>query len=366
LSETSDVPGTDVTSDSSPAPETPVTAPTTDPQPSAASSPASSDGTSPPSGDASRSDREGLLAAVRAVVAPKTGDDTKDADEVGDTPAPKPDETQSQTKDTPGQAPPATGEADPTEQELKRLKPETRRRIETLLTQRNEARQQYTAVEPELAQHRQLQGYLREHQLAADDVNMLLGVGAALRRGDYQSFLDGVTPYVQAAQEALGFRLPQDLQKQVNDGEVSESAARELTRARHTAAMAEANARESKQQLQSQSAEQRVLAVRQVIDTWEAGVKARDPDYPAKAAAVRRIGQALLQERGVPQTPEEAQQLVQAAYVEATQMLLKARPAPQATRRTPSGIQGATQPTHAPRTMKEAALQALEAMRSAS
>jgi hypothetical protein len=73
-------------------------------------------------------------------------------------------------------------------------------------------------VEPELAQHRQLTGYLREHQLAPDDVNMLLGVGASLRRGDFQGFLNGVMPYVQAAQEALGLRLPPDLPSTVEDG----------------------------------------------------------------------------------------------------------------------------------------------------
>jgi hypothetical protein len=287
------------------------------------------------------------------------------AGKTGDTVPGTPSESAQQTPADP-QAPTDPLAADPTEAELKRLKPETRKRFERLLQQRDEARTAYSQVEPELAQHRQLTGYLKEHQLAPDDVNMLLGVGAHLRKGDFQSFLNGVMPYVQAAQEALGQRLPPDLQQQVDEGLVSESAARELTQTRFRAAQAENQVKTVTEQQQGAATEQRVTAVRQTIDAWEQDIRRRDPDYPVKAAAVRRIGQALLQERGTPQTPEAARELVQAAYDEATTMLLKARPAPQATRRTPSGIHGTTASAAEPKTMKDAALMALEGMRRAS
>jgi hypothetical protein len=163
--------------------------------------------------------------------------DTDVAGKTGDTVPGTPSESAQQTPEP--QAPTDPLAADPTEAELKRLKPETRKRFERLLQQRDEARTAYSQVEPELAQHRQLTGYLREHQLAPDDVNMLLGVGAHLRKGDFQSFLNGVMPYVQAAQEALGQRLPPDLQQQVDEGLVSESAARELSQTRFRAIQAE-------------------------------------------------------------------------------------------------------------------------------
>jgi hypothetical protein len=338
--------------------------------------PPSSDGTTAPapsSGDTPRSDdRAGLLAAVREVVQPKTDSDDETAvpgqdkeaagkagieqDTAAQAPATQTDGTQTAVSDT-----------DPTEAELKRLKPETRRRFERLLQQRDEARTQLTQAEPELAQHRQLQGYLREHELAPDDVNMLLGVGACLRRGDFKGFLAGVMPYVQASEEALGLRLPPDLQQQVNDGLVSEAAAKELIQTRHRAHQAEFRVQQDAEVRGRQSQEQQVLTVRQTIDNWEAETRRKDPDYPAKAAAVRRIGQALLQERGAPRTAEEARSLVQAAYDEATTMLVKARPAPQPTRRTPSGIHGTTAPgAHEPKTPMEVARAALAQMHGAS
>ena len=365
--------GTDTTSQTTdvdasadtPAPEATTSTPTD-------STPPPSSGTdstpAPSSGDTPLSDRDGLLAAVRKVV-DKPADPAADpvpgqaadpavgTDKAGTSPgaaaAPQPDATST--------------EADPTDAELRKLRPETRRRFEKLLSQRNDAQQALTAVQPELAVHRQLQGYLTQHQLAPDDVNMLLGVGAALRRGDFQAFLNGVTPYVQAAQEALGIRLSGDLQKQVDDGLISEEAARELTRTRHRAAQAEGRADQQTQIRTQETQTRNIAAVRTAIETWEDGIKKRDPDYALKAVAVRRFSQALLQERGVPQTPGDAVAMVEAAYTEASAQFQAMRPAPQPTRRAPSGINGVTHGAVAePKTMHEAISMTLQNMRRAS
>ena len=353
---------------SSSAVETPSASPspatqTDSPSPSSG---ADTDRASPSSGDTPRSDRDGLLAAVRSVLPPKPETDTAtavEADGAGagtdragapEGQAPSPTETRQ------------TEEADPTEGELRRLKPETRRRFERLLSQRDEARNALAGAQPDLEQHRQLQGYLQQHQLAPDDVNMLLGVGAALRRGDFKGFLDGVTPYVMAAQEALGVRIAPDLQGQVDEGLVSEDAARELTRTRHRAVQAEHQAAQHAQARSQEQQDNAVQAVRGAVEAWEDGIRKRDPDYSIKSVAVRRFSQALLQERGVPRTPAEAVGLAQAAYDEATREFARARPAPQATRPAPSGIQGTTGGVAEPKSMKEAAIMALENMRRAS
>lgn len=337
-------------------------------------SPSGPDSTpSPSSGDSRRSDREGLLAAVRSVVqtqpeAPADPSLAGDADgeSAGDT---VPDQVAaSGNQDKPPDAPLDLNAPDPSEAELKKLRPETRKRFERLLAQRNEARTNWEQVQPELTQHRQLQGYLAQHQLAPDDVNALLSVGASLRAGNYQAFLDGVTPYVMAAQEALGLRVARDLQTQVDDGMISEDAARQMTATRHRAMQAEHRLREQSQTHQAESTTRNVAAVRQAVEQWEASMRSRDPDYALKSNAVRRYSQALLQERGIPATPEQAVALTQAAYDEATQEFRRLRPAPTPTRQTPSGIQVATNgvaPSE-PRTMKEAALQALASMRRAS
>jgi len=254
--------------------------------------------------------------------------------------------------------------ADPTEAELKKLRPETRRRFEQLLQQRNEARTTLESLQPELAQHRQLQGYLQAHQLAPDDVNALLGVGASLRRGDYQAFLAGVTPYVMAAQEALGLRISRDLQTQVDDGLLDEEAARELTRTRHRAAQAEARLQDVNTAADATRAQQHTDGIRNAVDTWEQGIRRRDPDYARIAGAVRRTAQGLLQERGLPRSAQEAVALSQDAYDEVRKTFGQAQPAPRPTRPSPSSIHVATGLSRAePRSMKDAALMALAAMR---
>ena len=350
--------------------ETPAPAPSLPASDDIAPSSGASDDKAPPSGDSRQSDREGLLAAVKKVV-----ETTPEA------PAgPSEDATdKAPSKTSPDQAV-ATGDgkpspdvtaspplADPTEAELKKLRPETRRRFEQLLTQRNEARQTIQALQPELIQHRELQSRLQQNQLAPEDVNTLLGVGSTLRRGDYQGFLNGIMPYVMVAQEALGIRVSSDLQKQVDDGLIDEATARELTRTRHRAVQAESRLQDvNRVTLESQQA-QAVTQIRSAVDQWEENIRRRDPDYAHMSDAVRRYAQGLLHERGIPRTPQEAVALSQAAYDEAKAVLARMQPAPRATRPSPSSIHVATGTSIAePRTMKDAAVQALANMRRAS
>ena len=46
----------------------------------------------------------------------------------------------------------------------------------------------------------------------------MLDLAAAMRRGDFRTFLEGVTPYVKLAQESLGIQLPSDLQRRSRAG----------------------------------------------------------------------------------------------------------------------------------------------------
>lgn len=350
---------------------------TTPPPPPAATdvSPSSgTDDTSPSSGDSRQSDRDGLLAAVKKVVETKPETSAIPSDDADAETRDRPPQDQAAATGT-GDKPPDVStteapkpEADPTEAELKKLRPETRRRFEVLLAQRNEARQSWENIQPELQQHRQLTGYLQQHQLAPDDVNILLGVGAALRRGDYQSFLSGVTPYVMAAQEALGLRISQDLQSQVDDGLIDENAARELTRTRHRAAQAEARLQDHAQVATVAQQTQQTEGIRTAVDTWERNIQVQDPDYARMSGAVRRYAQGLLQERGIPQTQQQAVELVRAAYDEVKATFGRAQPAPRPTRNSPSSIHVATGASNGPepRNIKEAVVMALANMRRAS
>lgn len=366
-----DTPTPDVTAQDTPSSSVETTAPAS-PAPDASTPSSGPDSTSPSSGDSRQSDREGLLAAVKKVVETKpetTAVPSDDADTSGE-------EVSQDQAAAPGEGiptpdasttEPAKPEADPTEAELKKLRPETRRRFERLLAQRNEWRQSYEALQPDIERYRQLQGYLQQNQLAPADVNTLLGVGAALRRGDYQGFLDGVMPFVLASQEAVGLRSSPDLQNQVDQGIIDEATARELTRTRHRAARAEAQLNDANQTVAATQQVQHVDQIRNAVDTWEQSIARRDPDYPQLSGAVRRYAQGILQERGLPRTPQEAVALTQTAYDEVRAAFSRVQPAPQPTRSAPSSIHVATgTPNANPRNMKEAVVMALANMRRAS
>jgi hypothetical protein len=303
---------------------------------------------------------ETLLDAVKSAVQPK---------EPPAEPA-APETTDAKTTDPAKPADPAEPEPDPTETELAAFKPQTRKYIGKLVRQRQELRDQLTQIQPELDQHRQLRAYMEQHKLAPEDANLLLGIGAQLRAGNFKGFLDGVMPYVDVARQSLGMDVAPDLRGRVDDGSMTEDAARELTRTRLDAlrARAEADGRGQELQTRDQQAQQQahVAQVRTAVDNWEQSIKTRDPDYTSKEHLIQLASQGLLARHGPPKTAEDAVQLAQRAYDDVTASFQRARPAPQATRPQPAAVStpslGANRE---PRTLLEAVRQAASGGRAA-
>lgn len=335
------------------APETGAASPAPD-----ASNPPSSGGpddtTTPSSGDETElTERDGLLAAVKSAIAPKADAEAPGTDAV---------------KDASGNPVPAPGapeaNQDPSDNELRAYSPGARKRILQLLGQRKEASAALDAVQPELSAHRQLVGYLEQHQLAPDDVNLLLGVGAALRRGDYASFLDGLEPYRQVALQALGRTAAPDLQAQIDDGSMSEDAARELTRTRMEAARHRAEAETQTQRLSERDTQALQGQVSRAVQDWENALRARDPDYALKETLIQSTSRGLLAAAGGLRSPADAVAIAQRAYDEVTAAFTRGRPAPRPTRPALSSASNAASSASAqPRSLMEAAMQGLEKAR---
>lgn len=315
---------------------------------------------SPP--DAPVDDRAALLAAVRKVVEvapenPPQGEGTPTVPEPSN-PA--------TTPSTPPAADPL--DADPTEAELAGLVPKTRQRIERLLTERNTARREIESLKPAVAKWTQMEGYLRRNDLAAEDVNLLLGIGAALRRGDFKAFREGVAPYIALADQALGNALPPDLEAKVETGEMSRDAARELSVARIANARLQGQARANTEAAAARAAQEAQARVSQeigtAVTTWEADARGRDPDYALKAPVVLRISQAMLAQEGRPKTAAAAVDMAKRAYDEASRVFAAAKPAPVATPRQPVAARAVTGARPEPKTLMEAARLGLERSRA--
>jgi len=248
--------------------------------------------------------------------------------------------------------------------------------MERILRERAQARDALKAVQPELEAYRQLRGYLDNAQLNHEDVNVLLGVGARLRAGDMEGFLRGVMPYVQMAEEALGLRLPNDLQNQVNQGLIHPDAAAEMGRNRYRIAraegerqIAETRLRDTQQAREQENQGHLQQSVIDAINNWETGMRSRDPDFAGKADSVMRHARSLILERGYPQTPQAGVAYVEEALRQVNEFTngLIARVAPpQPTKPTPHGVNGATSPAafQEPRSMRDAMEIALRRMRA--
>ena len=314
--------------------------------------PTTPDVTASPS-EAEKSDtKETLLEAVLKAVKP--ADDTEERADLAGTSPP--------SESVPSSEPEAkTGEEDkgpdltkdPSAEELAAYNKRTRERIERLLGERNSFR-----AEAEVTQT--LRNFLVTNDIAREDFQLTLDLAAAMRRGDFKSFLEGVGPYVQLATQALGITLPPDLQTEVTNGRVSFDAAAQMSRDRYARALAEQRATRVTQVASTQQtvAQQQHLSrsIEQTVSAWENGIRQSDPDYGRKEETVKNFLWAVVQERGAPQTPEHAVEIAKEAYSRANRTLQTFAPQRPPTRPVPSSINRAASGARPePKSMMEAA-----------
>jgi hypothetical protein len=177
--------------------------------------------------------------------------------------------------------------------------------------------------------------------MSQEDVATALGAFAKFRTGDYRGFLAELSPILDEARQSAGETFAPDLQKQVEDGYLTEDAARELTKARLEAKRAKEEASLAQRQAQSVTEQSRRAAtidtIRSAVNAREAELRSTDPDYAQKAPAVKSFMEYALKRGAIPRTKEEAIQMVNEAHAYAATLAPpKPAPAPTAPRPTAS------------------------------
>ena len=248
--------------------------------------------------------------------------------------------------------------------EFQRMNSKTRRKVRAL--QEQAVRVQTLEAPARAAES--LNAYLQESNIDNESFTTLLGLGAALQKGDFKTFLEGVAPYVQLAQEYLGHTLPQDLREQVLNGHMTEDGARHVARQRlELVQRNEHLSREARTATVQQEASQRTLieqnanTIADTVTSWENSVKASDPDYKHKEAAIRDFTRAILAERGAPRDVNQALDMAKEAYRRANEYAKQFAPRPRPTATTPSGTRSNGSSVPEPRTLAEAAIMGLRA-----
>jgi hypothetical protein len=310
----------------------------------------------PDTGDTGQS-KQTLLDAVLKV-APASNE--KDVLETAAEPPPegekpeKPDD-QAEPAETPDE-----GE-DPVPQEAT---PALRKKFNKLLKQRRELRQEVEALRPSADIGRELENFASVTNLGGDEIANVLRMSAMLKAGDYQGFYAAVSPFVRTAQEYLGIVLPKDLQVRVQQGQMTEAAAREFARQRFDGQRADIGRREAERTVVQHRTQAAQSDVHRAVAGFESRLSANDPDYKAKAPAVRRAAQAMVYERGgTINSVEEALEITKAAYEEVNRQVRAYQPRPVATAPKPNGSTQSPSTRSAPKSLMEAALQGLEVSR---
>lgn len=243
--------------------------------------------------------------------------------------------------------------------------PVVRKKINKLLKQRRELRDEVARLQPVAEIGGQLANFATENDLSSDDVVRAISLAAAVRAGDWLGFYQQVGPFVRRAQEYLGLVLPDDLGQRVQQGHMTEAAAREYAKTRFDAGRAQAIAQQRETEIHSTRLQGVQRDVQRAVSTFESRLAASDPDYRAKADAIRRTTQAMLHERGGQITSvKDALDIVQAAHAEVTSQYRRLLPTPRATNPVPNGNSQQPAARAAPKTLYEAAVQGLERARA--
>lgn len=303
-------------------------------------------------------------------------DEEGENSEKGDEPeesSEKSKETSAEREDAPDDKDDADDEFRLSDDEFKGLPDSARKRIGHLNARAKKAERKLSEYEQELETTRdsherfnRLQTFVQENEIQPENVTLAFDAMARLSHGDHKGFLEAVMPWVEMAQQAVGQSLPQDLQRMVDDGEMTDVAAREVSKARIQSANTEAREKKMQAKDQERSKQQKTTdhlnKIAKAVDAREAELKSSDPDYAHKAAAVKAYMEDVLSLGARPNTEEEAVTMLNKAYDYANSTVKK-KPAPRATPPSPSAST-VSRGQSVPKTLKDAIGTALESMPS--
>lgn len=199
------------------------------------------------------------------------------------------------------------------------LSPKARENWKRLEADRNQWVAKAQQFEQRAMAYDQITGMVQRSGLDAQEIDSAFSM-AALVKSNPAAALKELTGVVDSLRRIVGEVLPPDIQAMVDDGSMTETAAKQFARSRfdadHSRLTANRIAQQQQQREQQQQASEQQRQHRQLIDqtgtaltTWENQWKATDPDFPMKQSLVRARVVELVQERGKPMTVEAAVKL---------------------------------------------------------
>lgn len=164
---------------------------------------------------------------------------------------------------------------------------------------------QIEAMKPKAERFDAMQNMMVQADLTPEEVTAGFNI-MALMKSDPVKALEALRPFVDALEQFSGVKLPEDLAAQVESGEMTEAAAREMAKLRSQAAVADSRARRSEETRTQEHQRNLGTAMVNAVARWESEWQSSDPDYAKKLPLVMAQIKAFRSERGAPKTLEEA------------------------------------------------------------
>lgn len=155
-------------------------------------------------------------------------------------------------------------------------------RFQEVIKEKNEATEKLKGFEPVVQAYNNISGYLQQGGVTPDEFNTWLDI-AVLSKTDPAKAMELLQPQLQQLQGVTGDVLPQDLKVAVDAGEITETWAKQLAKARGQGQVTQRQVSQSKEQIARQQQQQYQQQLTSTLENWVSSKQALDPDLkPAK------------------------------------------------------------------------------------
>lgn len=185
------------------------------------------------------------------------------------------------------------------------------------------------AAEQDAVRYRNVETFLRDNGLGAEEAADMLTLGAMLKHNPAAAW-EKIRPWAEKAAIAAGAILPPDIMQRVQAGEISPQVAQELSRAKGQQASFEAERQMLAQRQQQALLVQMDTELKNAAAVWGQSRETRDPHFAAKLPALQREIAFLQMTEGRPTSPAAVQAQCERAYASVNSSFRPPQPAAQA------------------------------------
>lgn len=174
-----------------------------------------------------------------------------------------------------------------------------------------------------------MNNYLQAHDVTAEEASNSLSL-AAMYKSNPEKFYEEITRIREEVGVVLGKALPADLQREVDDGLLSEERAREMAKLRINEQVAVRTAESAQTAARTTSAQNQSFATGRTVEKWFAATAKTDPDLGLKIDDIEGEIYRLQTRHGAAADPQSQITLLNVAHKNVTERMRRIKPRPPA------------------------------------